>query len=114
MLSRNQRINVLIYLCFWLLYTPLAVFEWVYSGRSSLLDLSIVLLIGLGVVLAALFIRDRFTSNTGTNIGLYDEDVNEELTDEDDEVDIFVGFRRLFSPNGVSFQSSSVDGGLSV
>ena len=116
-LSKNQRTNVFIYLCFWSLYTPLAIFEWVYSGQSSLLDLSLVLLVGLGVVLAGLFTRDRLVSRSVSIIELGDDEVCGEVEsgDDEEEFDIFVGFRRLFSDSDSTFgQNCSGLGGLEI
>jgi hypothetical protein len=46
------------YIGFWSLYGPLAVATWYYE-KASLLKLSIVLLIGLGIALFGLWLKRR-------------------------------------------------------
>ena len=51
--------DVMLYLCFWVLYGPTAVVIWYYEG-ASLLKLSIALMIGLGIILGYLFGKELF------------------------------------------------------
>ncbi len=59
MLTRKISDDVLIYLGFWALYAPLAVYGWRSEGWT-LVDLSVILLIGLGLVLFGLFVKEKY------------------------------------------------------
>ena len=51
--------SLLIYLFFWLLYAPPALVIW-HKTSGSLLEISFVMLAGLGLVLLALYIKESF------------------------------------------------------
>ena len=60
MLTRSKD-NILIYLLFWVIYAPLVLLRW-NSSQGNLIEISLILLLGLGIVLSGLFIRDYLKS----------------------------------------------------
>jgi hypothetical protein len=77
MLTRTTRNNVLLYLTFWAVYGPLVIVTW-HSGGGTLFQLSIVLLIGLGIVLAGLFVKERFLDREEDDYDFLEEEPDEE------------------------------------
>jgi len=75
--------DIILYLAFWALYAPSALTLWYYN-RGSLLELSIVLLMGLVVILGILLGKDKLPKIKTSLV----------LPEEYEE---FIGFRSLFS-----------------
>jgi hypothetical protein len=95
MLSRNTRNNVLLYLAFWAVYGPLVIVTWHAEG-GSLLKLSIALLIGLGIVLAGLFVKERFLDREEDDYDFPEEEPDEERREGFAAAD---SFENVFKPD---------------
>jgi hypothetical protein len=95
MLTRNTRNNVLLYLAFWAIYGPLVIMTW-HSGGGTLFQLSIVLLIGLGIVLAGLFVKERFLDREEDDFEELEEEAEEERREGFAAAD---SFENVFKPD---------------
>ncbi|MFC1722925.1 hypothetical protein ACFL0V_02200 [Nanoarchaeota archaeon] len=104
--------NIRIYLLFWALYGPLVFLNWM-SSEGSLVYLGFVLLIGLGIVLGGILVKERLLDRpryARTRIRLREDPI--QLEDEDEEpgielsrehipdFDEYRNFRTLFTDGG--------------
>ena len=69
MMTKTISEDVLIYLTFWAVYAPLAVYGW-HSEGWTLVELSIILLIGLGLVLFGLLIKEKYLDKGKTALSV--------------------------------------------
>ena len=106
MLTRHTKTDLIIYVAFWVLYAPLVLLRW-HSEKGNLIEISFILLIGLGIVLSGLLLY-RYSHNYSfrrltrrTNMPKTDEQLEPEIEEDViSEQDEFLGFRTLFSTNG--------------
>lgn len=86
--------NIIIYLCFWAVYAPFVLIAW-HDSNGTLLSLSIALLIGLGIVLAGMLLREKMIRKAKRRTFIHLESETDENISE--KPDPLVGFRFIFS-----------------
>jgi len=90
-MAEKNTIDVVLYLGFWALYGPLAVAMWYYE-QASLFKLGVVLLIGLGLILGCLFIKEVFRRRK--------KQATVEILEEAEEASVEpVSFDNVFKPD---------------
>jgi len=100
---KNIKYDIIIYLAFWALYAPLALLRW-HHEKGNLIEISFILLIGLGIVLSGLLIYRyshsvRWYRRRRPYIEIDDEPEEEP---DDFEFEGAAAFRQLFSNGGVA------------
>ncbi len=103
---KNIKYDIIIYLAFWALYAPLALLRW-HSEEGSLFEISVILLLGLGVILTGLFLfgfakrgRRMFRKEREQTV----IEINDEPEPEPEDIKFHgtEAFRKLFSDGGVA------------